>query len=87
MPLTAPGTSDTMQRVLHFSKSACLQHAAYQRRGPQHLLCRHALKPRPPALNRQQHRCMAFYGGGGRDKRNDDPSLAEIGTELISKVK
>lgn len=30
---------------------------------------------------------MASYGGGGRDKRDGEPTLSEIGTELVSKVK
>lgn len=77
-----------MQRLVHLSKAARLQHTGFQLSRPQAFLCEHAVSsPRLPASGRPQHRCMASFGGGGQDKRDNEPTLGEIGTELVSKVK
>lgn len=77
-----------MQRLVHLSKAACLQHTGFQLNQPEASLCKHALlTPRLPRCGRPHHRCMASFGGGGRDKRGNEPTLSEIGTELVSKVK
>lgn len=79
----------TMQRFVHLSKVARFQHTGFQLSRPQAFLCKHALtNPHLPACGRPHYRCMASFGGGdGRDKRDNEPTLGEIGTELLSKVK
>ena len=77
-----------MQRLVHVSKVLYSRHAALQPNWAQHFLCKQvSLTPRLQSPSRLQYRYMASYGGGGNNRGDKDPTLGDIGAELLSKAK
>lgn len=74
----------TMQNVFRWSRYAYAQQQVL-RIGPSEALSSRCILYN--AYKQQQQRCLAHYGGDNRRQNDKDPTLGEVGSELVSKVK